>query len=63
MDIRVGDILTMKKAHPCENKDFLVTRSGMDFKLECKKCGHVVMIPRLKAEKNIKKIIRDGEEV
>ena len=63
MDIRVGDILIMKKAHPCGNKDFLVTRSGMDFKLECKKCGLVVMIPRLKAEKNIKKIIRDGEEV
>ena len=63
MDIQVGDKLRMKKAHPCGNKDFLVTRSGMDFKLECKKCGHVVMIPRLKAEKNIKKIIRDGEEV
>ena len=63
MDIRVGDILTMKKAHPSGNKDFLVTRSGMDFKLECKKCGHVVMIPRLKAEKNIMKVIRDGVEV
>lgn len=63
MDIRVGDVLTMKKAHPCGNKDFLVTRSGMDFKLECKKCGHVVMIPRHKAEKNIRKVIRNGEEV
>ncbi len=63
MDIRVGDVLVMKKAHPCGNKDFLVIRSGMDFKLECKKCGHVVMIPRLKAEKNIKKVIRDEEEV
>jgi len=63
MDIRVGDVLVMKKAHPCGNKDFLVTRSGMDFKLECKKCGHVVMIPRLKAEKNIKKVIRDGVEL
>ena len=63
MDIRVGDILVMKKAHPCGNKDFLVTRSGMDFKLECKKCGHVVMIPRHKAEKNIRKVVRNGEEV
>ena len=63
MDIKVGDVLVMKKAHPCGNKGFLVTRSGMDFKLECKKCGHVVMIPRAKAEKNIKKVIRDGEEV
>jgi len=63
MDIRVGDVLTMKKAHPCGYKDFLVTRSGMDFKLQCKKCGHEVMIPRNKAEKNIRKVIRDGQEV
>ena len=63
MDIQLNDILVMKKAHPCGNKDFLVTRSGMDFRLECKKCGHVVMIPRLKAEKNIKKVVRDGAEL
>lgn len=63
MDIQVGDVLVMKKAHPCGNKNFLVTRTGMDFKLECEKCGHLVMIPRLKAEKNIRKVIRDGEEV
>ena len=63
MDIRVGDVLVMKKAHPCGNKNFIVTRSGMDFKLECEKCGHVVMIPRHKAEKNIKKVIRDGAEL
>ena len=62
MDIQVGDVLVMKKAHPCGNNNFLVTRTGMDFKLECKKCGHLVMIPRLKAEKNIKKVIRNGEE-
>ena len=63
MDIRVGDVLTMKKPHPCGSKEFLVTRTGMDFKLECKKCGHVIMIPRLKAEKSIKKVFREGEEM
>ncbi len=61
MDIRVGDELVMKKNHPCGNNNFKVIRSGMDFKLECMGCGHVVMVPRSKAEKNIKKIIRDGE--
>lgn len=61
MDIRVGDVITMKKAHPCGGKDFLVTRTGMDFKLECKKCGHLIMIPRLKAEKNIRKVTREDE--
>ena len=61
MDVRVGDILQMKKKHPCGCDLFVVTRSGMDFKLRCKECGHEVMIPRQKAEKHIKKIIRPGE--
>ena len=62
MDIRVGDILLMKKKHPCGNDQFLVIRSGMDFKLQCEKCGHLILIPRLKAEKNIKKVIRETTE-
>jgi hypothetical protein len=62
VDVRVGDILEMKKPHPCGSKQFLVTRAGMDFKLQCKKCGHLIEIPRLKAEKNIKRILREGPE-
>ena len=58
MDVRVNDVLQMKKSHPCGCRDFLVLRSGMDFKLRCQGCGHEIMIPRLKAEKNIKKIER-----
>ncbi len=61
MDVRVGDILQMKKAHPCGGKEFLVLRSGMDFKIKCRKCGHEIMLPRLKCEKNIKKIIHPEE--
>ncbi|MCI9272462.1 MAG: DUF951 domain-containing protein [Clostridiales bacterium] len=60
MDVRKDDILEMKKTHPCGNKRFLVLRSGMDFKLRCIQCGHEIMIPRVKAEKNIKKIIREN---
>lgn len=59
MDIRVGDILTMKKAHPCGNDRWLVTRTGADFKLKCLKCGHEVMTPRFKAEKNIRNVYRE----
>ena len=62
MDIQIGDILTMKKNHPCGCNTFEVIRSGMDFKLKCCKCEHVVMTPRLKAEKNIKKVTREGKE-
>lgn len=59
MDVRVGDILEMKKQHPCGNNRFRVLRSGMDFRIQCMGCGHEVMVPRVKAEKNIRRIIRE----
>ena len=59
MDVRVGDELVMKKAHPCGENRFEVLRSGIDFRLRCKKCGREVMVPRIKIKKNIKKIIRE----
>lgn len=63
MDIRVGDKLLMKKKHPCGADVFSVLRIGMDFRLKCNGCGREVMVPRAKAEKSLKKIIRtDGEE-
>ncbi len=61
MDVRVGDVLRMKKPHPCGGYEFDVLRSGMDFRIKCKTCGHEVMVPRHKCERNIKKIIREGE--
>ena len=63
MDIHVGDVLKMKKAHPCGSQEWSVLRVGMDFKLCCMGCGHDVMLPRAKAEKNIRKILRDGQSV
>ena len=60
MEVRIGDVLLMKKNHPCGGTKFVVLRSGMDFKLRCEKCGHEIEIPRSKAEKNIKQIIREG---
>lgn len=63
MDVKVGDVLLMKKKHPCGGVRFAVLRSGMDFKLRCEKCGHELEIPRSKAEKNIKQIIREGTAV
>lgn len=63
MDIRVNDILEMKKEHPCGEKRFLVLRAGMDFRVRCMKCEREVMVPRVKIEKNIKKVLRDGEQV
>lgn len=58
MDVSIGDTLVMKKPHPCGNNSFIVTRVGMDFKIKCTACGHEIMLPRVKCEKNIKKIIK-----
>ncbi len=62
MDIRVGDVLTLKKAHPCGSRDWLVLRIGADFKLRCSGCGHEVMGPRAKFEKNVRQVTRGSEE-
>ena len=63
MDVRVGDVLELKKAHPCGSRQWQVLRVGMDIKLRCQGCGHELMLPRVKAEKSIKKLLRpDGEK-
>ncbi len=62
MDIRVGDVLELKKQHPCGSKQWQVLRVGMDFKLRCAGCGHELMLPRSKAERSIKKVQREGGE-
>lgn len=59
LNVNVGDRVEMKKQHPCGGKEFTILRVGMDFKIKCDKCGHEVMVPRNKIEKNIKKIITE----
>lgn len=63
MDVRVGDVLELKKVHPCGSKSWLVLRVGMDFRMKCQGCGHELMLPRSKAEKAIKKILRTEENI
>lgn len=62
MDIRVGDIITMKKKHPCGCDRFTVLRIGADFRIKCLECGRKVMLERVKVEKNIRKLSREGAE-
>lgn len=57
MDIHVGDTIQTKKSHPCGANSFSVLRVGMDFRIRCNGCGHEIMLPRAKIEKNIKKVI------
>lgn len=63
MDVRVNDILLMKKPHPCGSREMIVLRSGMDFRLKCAGCGREFMVPRKKIEKNIKKITHSDETI
>ena len=62
MDVRLGDILLMKKKHPCGCERFSVQSIGADFRIKCEGCGREVMLERVKVEKNIKKIIREENE-
>ncbi|WP_027216124.1 DUF951 domain-containing protein [Butyrivibrio fibrisolvens] len=56
MQIEVGDIVTLKKKHPCGSFEWEVIRSGADFRLKCVGCAHQIMIARTTLEKNIKRI-------
>lgn len=58
MDIQVGDILKLKKQHPCGSHEWEVLRIGADFRLKCKGCSHQIMIARRDVEKNVKNIQR-----
>lgn len=61
MDIKVGDVLRLKKEHPCGSCKWQVLRIGADFRLKCMGCGHQIMIPRRQAEKNIREILPGSE--
>ncbi|MBQ8638469.1 MAG: DUF951 domain-containing protein [Lachnospiraceae bacterium] len=50
----VGDIVTLKKPHPCKSHDWEILRVGMDFRLRCMGCSHQVMVPRKLVEKSTK---------
>ena len=52
MDLKLHDIVEMKKEHPCGSRRWEVLRVGMDLKLRCCGCGHEVMAPRRKLEKS-----------
>ncbi len=56
MEIKVNDILTLKKAHPCGSRDWEVLRVGADLRLKCTGCEHMLMLPRAGVEKNIRLI-------
>lgn len=62
MDYNIGDIVKTKKQHPCGSKEWEITRVGVDFKLKCLGCEHIIILPREKALKSIIKKIEKSEK-
>jgi|YelNatPaOPRAMG01_1025707.scaffolds.fasta_scaffold00282_3 hypothetical protein len=52
----IGDIIELPKSHPCGGKRWIVLYVGVDMKLKCEKCGHIVVIPRIKIKTKAKKV-------
>ena len=59
--VHVGDVVKMKKPHPCGSDEWQITRTGMDFGMNCCGCGHFVMLARGKFEKAAKAIVKSVE--
>lgn len=58
----VGDIVEMKKQHPCGSYNWEVIRVGADVKIKCTTCGRIVMLPRVKFEKGMKSVVKSNEK-
>ena len=54
----IGDVIRMKKPHPCGSHEWEILRVGADFRLKCIGCGHQIMVPRRLVEKNTKEITK-----
>ncbi|GAV25157.1 hypothetical protein ciss_10900 [Carboxydothermus islandicus] len=52
-EIQIGDIIKLKKPHPCGSYEWEVLKIGIDFRLKCTGCAHIILVPR---EKIIRKI-------
>ncbi len=61
LDIRVGDLYTLRKPHPCGSYDWRVVRIGADIGMRCMKCDHKVLIPRTEFERRVKKLVQRTE--
>ncbi|WP_027626068.1 DUF951 domain-containing protein [Clostridium lundense] len=59
----LGDIVEMKKTHPCGSKEWKIIRMGADIKIKCCGCDRIIMLERSKFEKDMKKVVKTSEEI
>lgn len=60
MEFEVGDVVKLKKKHPCGSFAWEILRVGADFRMKCTGCGHQVMMDRKLVEKNTKEITKNA---
>ena len=58
----VGQVVQLKKTHPCGSDLWLIIRVGMDFRIKCQKCGRSILLPRARFEKKMKQVVTDVQE-
>ncbi len=60
MEINVGDVVKLKKQHPCGGYDWEILRIGADFRLKCNTCNRQVWLPRKEVERRTKEIVKEN---
>jgi len=63
LELRLGDVVELRKQHPCGSRDWTIIRLGADIGLRCRKCHHRVLIDRVVLERRIKRFVERGPEV
>ena len=63
LDVHVGDIVRLRKPHPCGGFEWQVTRLGADIGLKCLTCDHRVMLTRRELEKRLKTVVQQAPHV
>ncbi|MDY2628081.1 MAG: DUF951 domain-containing protein [Lachnospiraceae bacterium] len=62
LNYEIGDVVRLKKPHPCGSYEWEILRVGMDFRLKCTGCGHMIMVPRKTVEKSTKELKKSGRD-
>ncbi len=63
IEVRLGDVVRLRKVHPCGGYEWVVVRLGADIGIRCSTCGRRVLLARRTYEKRVKEILRQGPQV
>lgn len=57
----MGQVVQMRKSHPCGSDHWRILRVGMDFRIKCMKCGRSILLPRSRFVKKVKRVVEDED--